>query len=184
MNVRDMGNIYSMLHFCDAIERKMGRFGIDEGTWFDDPDMRDVIYVSIEQIGERASKVSNEGRSELPDVQWQEIVGLRNVVIHSYDNISVESVWGTISEDVPKLKEELLAHEDVRRFYEQQRSQISADEPNDPFVRLRSYPALCQTRNVATPGNTESLEDQRSRVGDKCENPPDHDSHSIDQSER
>lgn len=80
MNVRDMGNIYSMLHFCDAIERKLGRFGIDEDTWYQDPDMRDVIYVSIEQIGERASKVSDMGRSELPKVQWQKIIGLRNVV--------------------------------------------------------------------------------------------------------
>lgn len=168
MNVRDMGNIYSMLHFCDAIERKLGRFGIDEDTWYQDPDMRDVIYVSIEQIGERASKVSDMGRSELPKVQWQKIIGLRNVVIHSYDSISVESVWGTISEDVPRLKEVLLAHDDVRHFYEQQKSQISADGPNDPFVRLRNYPALGQMMAATEAGHMEPLEDQRNRVVNTC----------------
>ena len=35
------------------------------------------------------------------------IVGLRNQVIHAYDNISDENIWSILTNHLPKLKEEI-----------------------------------------------------------------------------
>jgi len=35
------------------------------------------------------------------------IIGLRNQIIHAYDNISNENIWSIIINHIPKLKEEV-----------------------------------------------------------------------------
>jgi len=37
----------------------------------------------------------------------KKIVGLRNHIIHSYDNISEETVWAIVINHIPKLKKEI-----------------------------------------------------------------------------
>ncbi len=34
------------------------------------------------------------------------IVGLRNQIIHGYDSVSDENIWGIVINHIPKLKEE------------------------------------------------------------------------------
>ena len=55
MNFRQLGLYYSILHHADRILSKVRRFSVDEGVWFSDADIRDMIYTSVEQVGERAS---------------------------------------------------------------------------------------------------------------------------------
>lgn len=46
-----------------------------------------------------------------PDVQLsgsRRIVDLRNRIIHSYDNVSYEIIWGIILKHLPILKQEIL----------------------------------------------------------------------------
>ena len=35
------------------------------------------------------------------------IIGLRNQVIHAYDNVSDESIWAVLTNHLPKLKAEI-----------------------------------------------------------------------------
>lgn len=66
----------------------------------------------LEIIGEAASKVSMATRIEHSTIPWQDVVGMRNRLIHSYFDIDMERVWDTVTGDVPelmKLLEEALA---------------------------------------------------------------------------
>ena len=60
--------------------------------------------VCLIQIGELAGKLSDEAREISKDIPWKQIRGLRNVCAHNYGNLSLESVWVTISEDLPALR--------------------------------------------------------------------------------
>jgi uncharacterized protein with HEPN domain len=44
---------------------------------------------------------------EIKITNTKSIVGLRNQVIHAYDNISDESIWSVLTNHLPKLKEEI-----------------------------------------------------------------------------
>jgi uncharacterized protein with HEPN domain len=59
----------------------------------------------LEVIGEAASKVSEQGQEAFPEIDWANIVGMRNRLIHAYFDISLVIVWRTISEDLPPLIE-------------------------------------------------------------------------------
>jgi uncharacterized protein with HEPN domain len=63
----------------------------------------------IEIIGEAATHVSVKGRSTLPGIPWQDIVGMRNRLIHAYNDVDLEVVWSTVKEDLPPLIEAIEA---------------------------------------------------------------------------
>src|SRR5207249_2207756 len=62
-----------------------------------------AIVKSIEVIGEAASRVSAETRVRLVALPWQQIVGMRNRLIHGYDDIDVQLVFETVERDLPEL---------------------------------------------------------------------------------
>ena len=61
----------------------------------------------LEIIGEAASKVSQETRSQTSAVPWQDIIGMRNRLIHAYFDVDLDTVWSTVTKDLPFLKAEL-----------------------------------------------------------------------------
>jgi len=73
------------------------------------------IIKSIEMIGEAASKVTEEGRKECPEIPWANIVAMRNRLIHVYFDINLDLVWSTVTDDLPPLiaaLETAIAHEE------------------------------------------------------------------------
>jgi uncharacterized protein with HEPN domain len=61
----------------------------------------------LENIGEAANHVSAPGRTRLPGIPWQGIIGMRNVLAHRYGAIDQSRVWKVVSEELPKLVGEL-----------------------------------------------------------------------------
>ena len=61
----------------------------------------------VEIIGEAATRVSKEGRAKNPAIPWDDIVGMRNKLIHGYDTVDLDILWDTVTDDLPRLIEEL-----------------------------------------------------------------------------
>ena len=53
-------------------------------------------------IGEAAKRVPESVRKENPQIPWKEMAGMRDMIIHEYDEIDLDEVWGTIERDIPK----------------------------------------------------------------------------------
>lgn len=125
MNEIDLGYYYSILHLCDRVADKLERFGIDEDLWFSDEDMRDLVYTSIEQVGEKANKVRESAERDFPGIPWNQVIGLRNILVHDYDNVSPDIVWDVVSNDLPELRRALLSNKQVADFYLAEESDAS-----------------------------------------------------------
>lgn len=61
----------------------------------------------LELIGEAAGRVPTEEQGRRPGVPWPSIVGLRNRLIHGYDNVDHDIVWQIVTTDLPSLIVEL-----------------------------------------------------------------------------
>jgi uncharacterized protein with HEPN domain len=61
------------------------------------------VIKEIEIIGEAASKISDETRIRFNNIPWQDIVGMRNKLIHGYFDVNSKLVWNTIKNDLPQL---------------------------------------------------------------------------------
>lgn len=64
-----------------------------------------AIERSIEIIGEAARLVSEEFKTQHPQVPWRKIIGQRNILAHEYGQIDHELLYRTAAEDVPELSE-------------------------------------------------------------------------------
>ena len=54
----------------------------------------------LQIIGEAARALSGEFRQAHPDWPWPQMIGMRNVLVHSYFDIDAAIVWGVIEKDL------------------------------------------------------------------------------------
>jgi uncharacterized protein with HEPN domain len=66
-----------------------------------------ALIKDLEIVGEAASKISAEVRNQNSAIRWQDIIGMRNRLIHGYFDINLDIVWSTVTKDLPSLKAEL-----------------------------------------------------------------------------
>ena len=59
---------------------------------------------SVSQIGELAKEISDETQNKYKDIPWSAIKGMRNKIVHDYENVDLAVLWGTIEESLPELK--------------------------------------------------------------------------------
>jgi len=64
---------------------------------------------SLEVIGEAASKISKPFREKYNDMDWRDVISMRNVLAHAYFEIDYEIVWKTVHADLPPLLTSLKA---------------------------------------------------------------------------
>jgi uncharacterized protein with HEPN domain len=67
------------------------------------------ILHHLQVIGEAAGKLSRNFRSLHPEIEWKQIIGFRNILVHHYFEIDYSIVWRAVEKDVPDLKEKLNA---------------------------------------------------------------------------
>lgn len=60
-----------------------------------------AVVKDIEILGEAATRVSGETRSQHAQLPWQDIAGMRNRLIHAYFDINLDIVWSTLRDDLP-----------------------------------------------------------------------------------
>lgn len=61
----------------------------------------------VEIIGEAAARVSKEERARHSAIPWEDVVGMRNKLIHGYDAVDLDILWDTVMDDLPRLITEL-----------------------------------------------------------------------------
>lgn len=99
--------IQDMLEAIGKIERYTE--SIEDLEEFKEKDIVvDAVLRNLEIIGEAAANIPKEIRSKYPEIPWNRVVGLRNVVIHGYFVVDLDIIWVIIKEQLPELKDVLL----------------------------------------------------------------------------
>jgi len=66
-----------------------------------------AVRTALQIIGEAASKVPSEIRTEYDYISWKEMKALRNKIVHEYFGLNVRLIWEIINRSVPVLKEQI-----------------------------------------------------------------------------
>jgi uncharacterized protein with HEPN domain len=62
-----------------------------------------AVIRAIGIIGEAARSATPEFREQFPNVPWRQMTGMRDRVIHGYDDVELLVIWKTVQEDLPQL---------------------------------------------------------------------------------
>lgn len=83
--------------------------GLAFETFCADQKTIDAVLRNFEVIGESARHVDEGTAAMAPAVPWIDIRDMRNVLIHEYFGVDLQTVWKTITDDVPTLETQLTA---------------------------------------------------------------------------
>lgn len=69
-----------------------------------------AVTYNIQIIGEAAYKLTYEFRESHPEVEWEDIIGMRHVLVHGYYTVEPSLVWNVVRKQLDPLKQQLLAY--------------------------------------------------------------------------
>ena len=79
------------------------KHGFEKAAFMEDDKTQSAIVFQLLIIGEAVKRLSQEFRTQHPDIPWSLIAGMRDNLIHGYDDIDWDEVWKTASSDIPEL---------------------------------------------------------------------------------
>jgi uncharacterized protein with HEPN domain len=65
--------------------------------------LQDAVIHRLLIIGEASKRVSEATRATLPNIPWAAIAGMRNRLVHEYDEVDLDVVWDTVINSLPSL---------------------------------------------------------------------------------
>ena len=80
--------------------------------WKDDAYLLDILLAAqdarefatdLDWQAFSASKVSSAYRNDHPNIPWSKMIGMRNRLIHDYNQIRLDIVWDVVEKELPKL---------------------------------------------------------------------------------
>lgn len=102
---RDLASLADVLTSARLALRYVSPTG--KSQFASDQQLQDAVIRRLELIGEAARRISPAGQKRWPHLPWREMIGMRNVVIHNYDEIDLSIVWETVDRDLPVLIQSL-----------------------------------------------------------------------------
>jgi uncharacterized protein with HEPN domain len=104
-----LGDKARLQHILDAIlEVENYLFNADFKSFLENSMMRFACIKQLEIIGEAGNHISEETKSKFSDIEWSQIIGMRNVFVHEYFGVDSNLVWEIIKGDLPDLKTKII----------------------------------------------------------------------------
>ncbi|MEK7099302.1 MAG: DUF86 domain-containing protein [Patescibacteria group bacterium] len=95
--------------YLDDILESIGQIeeythGLTLATFERDIEKQDAVIRRLEIIGEAVKHLPETIRARYPDIPWQQIAGMRDVLIHEYSSVSLDRIWGVVADRLAELK--------------------------------------------------------------------------------
>ena len=68
----------------------------------------EACVFNLSQLGELCHLADKDLIARHPEIEWHDIYGLRNRIVHDYDGVNLRLVWEIINDDLPDLERKLF----------------------------------------------------------------------------
>ncbi|MES1245595.1 MAG: DUF86 domain-containing protein [Acidobacteriota bacterium] len=93
-----------VLDILEAIER-IEKYALGGREEFETNELVQVWTLHhLQVLGEAVNVLRPELRQSHPEIPWDSIVGMRNVLVHKYFEIDTDIIWTVIERELPELK--------------------------------------------------------------------------------
>lgn len=92
-----------LLHVRDEIRKALNYTRGGREAFFAHTLIQDAVLRNIGVIGEAVKNLGKDFRDAHPNVPWREVAGMRDVLIHHYFRINLDTVWSVIESKLPVL---------------------------------------------------------------------------------
>jgi uncharacterized protein with HEPN domain len=104
-NERDMAYLWDMRKY--ALEIKEIIKGVPHTKFVENKTIRYAIERLLLIVGEAANHVSRDFQEKHPEIEWAQIIGLRNILAHEYGEVKMDKIFLAATKSIPALLENL-----------------------------------------------------------------------------
>ncbi len=105
MESKDRIIIQKIINYIEDIEKYIE--GLQPKDFLDDKKTITACAFTVSQIGELVKFVTDKTIKKYPKIPWSSIKGMRNRIVHDYENVDLSVLWSTVKESLPQLKDDL-----------------------------------------------------------------------------
>jgi uncharacterized protein with HEPN domain len=102
MPPRDRSYLFDVLGALNSIRAFIA--GVDHDSFVVNDMLVSAVIRKLEIVGEATKRLSPEFRTAHPEVPWKMMSGMKDVLIHDYDQVDVELVWKTVSHEADETR--------------------------------------------------------------------------------
>lgn len=103
---RDPAYVADIVGACREIAKFIGESSKEE--FLSNDMMTSAVVRQLEIVGEATKRLSSAFRDAHPQIPWRRMAGLRDVLIHLYDEVDFELVWEIAATEIPPIRETLV----------------------------------------------------------------------------
>lgn len=93
-----------LLNISESLERIEEYVAEGSEAFFADRKTQDAVLRNLQTLAESTQRLSEPLKASRPEIDWRGISGFRNILVHDYLGISLQSVWEIVEVFLPQLK--------------------------------------------------------------------------------
>ncbi len=94
-----------IIEAADAIQRFLRN--VDQNTFLKDELLQSAVLQKLMIIGEATSRLPKEFRDRHSEIEWEDIIGFRNIAVHAYFAVEWSIVWVAATQETPELRRKI-----------------------------------------------------------------------------
>lgn len=98
---RNAQRLFHLLEQAASVKRRIA--GLTKEDFLADSDKSELIQYSLMIMGEAVRAMDEAFKAAHPEIPWRSIVGMRNFIVHEYDDVDYDEIWKSASQDLPAL---------------------------------------------------------------------------------
>jgi uncharacterized protein with HEPN domain len=101
---KDRVYVEHMLECIGRVERYVGN---DRSRFMQSEMARDAVVRNLQLLAESSQRLSESAKRSQPDIDWRAIAGFRNILVHDYLGLDLDTIWLVIEQDLAPLQSAL-----------------------------------------------------------------------------
>ena len=100
---QDKSYLLDLAKLCQTILRLTNN--MTETDFYADERTQLAVLYEITIMGEVVKRLSKDFRQTHQEIQWRQIAGMRDRLVHDYDEVNLDLVWQVVKKFIPELLE-------------------------------------------------------------------------------
>lgn len=105
MNNRDAASLWDAIQAIRQIQEFIGQSSYED--YLQSNLLRSAVERQLEILGEATRRMSEDFQQAHPDIDWRNLIGLRNAIAHQYEKVQHDTIWEIVIVRLPGLLKKL-----------------------------------------------------------------------------
>lgn len=91
-------------HIAECIRRIEENTNTGSEEFLKTHTLQDAVLRNLQTLSEATQRLSDAAKAGHTEIEWSRIAAFRNVLVHNYLGIDLDTVWEIVQRDIPDLK--------------------------------------------------------------------------------